>query len=127
MKLQFKGVNPEGLSWAEWSAAARSETMLASRAWRAGEDPTEWAASAPGPVVSEAVLAIEALEALAAAVRAAAKLGWFFVPSGELGDVLAMPGCSPTVMNAMVDGFPWWDDDGIELSIAALRRLVVPS
>lgn len=30
MKLQFKGVNPEGLSWAEWSAAARSETMLAS-------------------------------------------------------------------------------------------------
>ena len=38
--------NKEGLTWAEWSAAAGlPPTAEAAFAWRAGEDPTEWRAS----------------------------------------------------------------------------------
>lgn len=56
-----KRINKEGLTWAEWCAAAGIESRIASfsetsegqlaafhAAWQAGEDPTEWRAARQG-------------------------------------------------------------------------------
>jgi hypothetical protein len=42
--------NREGLTWAEWRAAARVRSTPKTRAaWRRGEDPTEWRVGGGSP------------------------------------------------------------------------------